>query len=158
LFYGFEYVFNRINSEAEVFNIETNSQSEAVTRYPNGSSWKSGAVYGSIKYKPNTKFVLQSGLRYNAVKSFANFNENNQFLNLPFNRAETSSGALTGTVGLTWQPSQPMQWKFNLSTAFRAPNIDDIGKVFDSEPGSVVVPNSNLKPEYAFKWRNTANL
>ena len=33
---------------------------------------------------------------------------------------------------------------------FRAPNIDDIGKVFDSEPGSVVVPNVHLKPEYAY--------
>ena len=29
-------------------------------------------------------------------------------------------------------------------------NIDDIGKVFDSEPGSVVVPNQNLNPEYAY--------
>ncbi len=43
-----------------------------------------------------------------------------------------------------------MQWKLNASSAFRAPNIDDIGKVFDSEPGSVVVPNDNLKPEYAY--------
>ena len=33
---------------------------------------------------------------------------------------------------------------------FRAPNIDDVGKIFDSEPGSVVVPNANLKPEYAY--------
>ncbi len=43
-----------------------------------------------------------------------------------------------------------IQWKLNASTAFRAPNIDDIGKVFDSEPGSVVVPNETLKPEYAY--------
>ncbi|HBO29564.1 MAG TPA: TonB-dependent receptor, partial [Leeuwenhoekiella sp.] len=39
--------------------------------------------------------------------------------------------------------------KLNLGTAFRAPNIDDIGKIFDSEPGSVVVPNPDLKAEYA---------
>ena len=42
-----------------------------------------------------------------------------------------------------------MQWKFNATTAFRAPNIDDVGKVYDSEPGSVTVPNDNLKPEYS---------
>ena len=47
-------------------------------------------------------------------------------------------------------PTEVINWKFNLSTAFRAPNIDDIGKVFDSEPGSVVVPNNDLKPEYAY--------
>jgi hemoglobin/transferrin/lactoferrin receptor protein len=38
----------------------------------------------------------------------------------------------------------------NLGTAFRSPNVDDLGKVFDSEPGSVVVPNPDLKPEYAY--------
>ena len=43
-----------------------------------------------------------------------------------------------------------MQITFNGSTGFRAPNIDDIGKIFDSEPGSVVVPNPDLEPEYAY--------
>ena len=37
-----------------------------------------------------------------------------------------------------------------MTTAFRAPNIDDIGKIFESEPGLVVVPNGKLKPEYAY--------
>ena len=27
--------------------------------------------------------------------------------------------------------------------------MDDIGKVFDSEPGNIIVPNENLKPEYS---------
>ena len=38
----------------------------------------------------------------------------------------------------------------NFGTAFRAPNVDDVGKVFDSKSGSVVVPNPDLKPEYAY--------
>ena len=38
----------------------------------------------------------------------------------------------------------------NVATAFRSPNVDDLGKVFDSEPGSVVVPNPDLKAEYAY--------
>lgn len=28
--------------------------------------------------------------------------------------------------------------------------MDDVGKIFDSEPGFVVVPNPNLKAEYAY--------
>jgi hemoglobin/transferrin/lactoferrin receptor protein len=36
-----------------------------------------------------------------------------------------------------------------VSTGFRSPNVDDIGKVFDSEPGAVVVPNPDLQAEYA---------
>ncbi|MEE2771911.1 MAG: TonB-dependent receptor, partial [Bacteroidota bacterium] len=37
-------------------------------------------------------------------------------------------------------------------------NIDDIGKIFDSEPGSVVVPNPDLKPEYAYNGEIGADL
>ena len=43
-----------------------------------------------------------------------------------------------------------MQINLNLSSGFRAPNLDDVAKVFDSSPGNVVVPNPGLKPEYAY--------
>ncbi|WP_372757382.1 TonB-dependent receptor plug domain-containing protein [Mariniflexile sp.] len=149
-FYGTEYVYNKVRSYGTEENISTNTTTSTVSRYPNGSSWQSAAAYTSIKYKPNVKFVFQSGLRFNYVTSFANFSENNQYLNLPFNTSKTEASALTGTAGLRWSPNPILQWKLNASSAFRAPNIDDVGKVFDSEPGSVVVPNNNLRPEYAY--------
>lgn len=149
-FYGLEYVYNKVMSHGKEENVSTNISLPSVSRYPNGASWQSAAIYSSIKYKPNSKFVFQSGLRFNHVVSKANFEENNVFLNLPFKSSENKAGALTGTAGIRWSPNRTIQWKFNASSAFRAPNIDDIGKVFDSEPGSVVVPNENLKPEYAY--------
>ncbi|GAL81197.1 TonB-dependent receptor [Algibacter lectus] len=149
-FYGFEYVYNKVTSSGEDENIDSNTLELTVSRYPNGATWQSTAVYSSIKYKPNTKFVFQSGLRFNHVVSKADFTENNVYLNLPFTVSNNEAGALTGTAGVSWTPNKMMQWKLNASSAFRAPNIDDIGKVFDSEPGSVVVPNDNLKPEYAY--------
>ena len=150
LFYGIEYVYNKIKSTGEQFNTDTNTSTPTVSRYPNGSNWQSMAAYASFKYKPNTKFVFQSGLRYNHIIANADFTENNEFLNLPYDSTNLDAGALTGTAGVSWMPSDMIQWKLNASTAFRAPNIDDIGKVFDSEPGSVVVPNPDLKPEYAY--------
>ena len=150
MFYGFEYIFNLVQSKGEEENINTGSIMPSVSRYPHNSNWQSIAAYSSIKYKPKSNFILQSGLRYNQVFSKANFRENNMYLNLPFEESLINSGALTGTAGLSWNPNKTIQWKFNLSTAFRAPNIDDVGKVFDSEPGSVVVPNDHLKPEYAY--------
>lgn len=149
-FYGGEYVFNQVTSTGKTQFIDTNTIQKALSRYPNGATWQSVAVYSSIKYKPQSNFVFQSGLRYNYVASKASFDENNVFLNLPFSNANNDSDALTGTAGISWAPNQTIQWKLNASSAFRAPNIDDIGKVFDSEPGSVVVPNNNLKPEYAY--------
>ena len=150
LFYGLEYVYNKVGSDAFQKNIETLEEEAIVTRYPNGSKWQSAAAYVNLKYKPIETFTLQSGLRYNSIILKSNFEENNTFLNLPFTEANTNFDALTGSLGFSWLPTEVINWKFNLSTAFRAPNIDDIGKVFDSEPGSVVVPNNDLKPEYAY--------
>ncbi len=150
LFYGFEYVYNKVMSHGKEENISNNTFSPSVSRYPNGASWNSAAVYSSIKYKPNNRFVFQSGLRFNHIVSKADFSENNTYLNLPFQSSENKAGSLTGTAGISWSPNQVLQWKLNASSAFRAPNIDDLGKVFDSEPGSVVVPNENLKPEHAY--------
>jgi len=149
-FYGFEYVYNKVRSHGKEENITNNTIFPTVSRYPNGASWQSAAIYSSIKYKPNPKFVFQSGLRFNHIISKANFKANNVYLNLPFESSENKAGAFTGTAGVSWSPNTILQWKLNASSAFRAPNIDDIGKVFDSEPGSVVVPNKNLKPEYAY--------
>lgn len=149
-FYGIEYIYNKVQSIGNVQNTQTNTTESAVSRYPNGATWQSLAAYTSVKYKPNTKFIFQSGLRFNHIISQADFTENNTFLNLPFNNSKNQAGALTGTAGISWSPNKTIQWKLNASSAFRAPNIDDIGKVFDSEPGSVVVPNKTLRPEYAY--------
>ncbi|WOD44898.1 TonB-dependent receptor plug domain-containing protein [Hwangdonia lutea] len=149
-FYGLEYVYNQVMSHGKEENINNGTSFPTVSRYPNGASWQSAAIYSSIKYKPNPKFVFQSGIRFNHIVSKANFKANNAYLNLPFESSENKAGAFTGTAGISWSPNNILQWKLNASSAFRAPNIDDIGKVFDSEPGSVVVPNENLKPEYAY--------
>ncbi len=150
LFYGTEIIYNYVGSEGVEENIDSGQENKTVSRYPDGSSWQSMAVYLSYKYNPNDAFTFQTGLRYNRIIAKSNFTENNQFLNLPFNEANINTGALTGTAGLNWNVNRSIAWKLNFSTAFRAPNIDDIGKVFDSEPGSVVVPNPDLKSERAY--------
>lgn len=148
LFYGFEYVLNTINSEGSFRNIDTSESGETASRYPDGSEWQSLAVYSSYQWKLTEDFSLQSGIRYNRILVDASFDDS--FYDFPFEKADISTGALTGSLGLNWRQNDFVGWRFGLSTAFRAPNIDDIGKIFDSEPGSVVVPNPGLKPEYAY--------
>jgi hemoglobin/transferrin/lactoferrin receptor protein len=150
VFYGMEYIYNRVGSEGKEENIADGTSQATATRYPDGSTWQSIAAYLSYKYKPNKKFTFQTGARYNHIIIKADLTENNTFYNFPFSDADLNTGALTGTAGLSWEVNKLMQWKLNATTAFRAPNIDDVGKVFDSEPGSVVVPNADLKPEYAY--------
>ncbi len=89
-----------------------------------------------------------AGLRYSHVWLSAQFDST--FYPFPFSDADLDNGALTGSMGLSWFPARNTQVTLNGSTGFRAPNIDDTGKIFDSEPGSVVVPNPDLEPEYAY--------
>jgi hemoglobin/transferrin/lactoferrin receptor protein len=148
--YGAEYIYNKVGSSGYKINIETNSSENIATRYPNNSRWQTLAAYLSHKYKLNSKLTVQSGIRYNYVTIDADLTENRAFYNLPFTTADLDTSALTGTLGFSWNPNPIFLWKLNLTTAFRAPNIDDIGKIFDPHEGVVVVPNGNLKPEYAY--------
>lgn len=148
LYYGGEYIYNRVGSRGSRLNIETQQEEEAPSRYPDGSSWQTLAGYVNAEYKAQPNLTLLSGLRYSHVWINAEFDTT--FYPFPFTTAMLDNGALTGSLGLSWFPNQSLQITLNGSTGFRAPNIDDIGKVFDSEPGSVVVPNPQLEPEYAY--------
>ena len=148
--YGTEYIYNKVGSKGCSESIFTGEVEAIATRYPNESKWQTMAAYLSYKYKPNTKLTIQSGIRYNYVIIDADISDNNVFYNLPFDTANLETSALTGTLGFSWIPNDVFMWKLNTSTAFRAPNIDDIGKIFDSQNGLVVVPNRDLKPEYAY--------
>ena len=156
LFYGVEYIFNKVYSEGKRTNTVTGISEPQASRYPDGSYWQSLAAYGSFLLKLSEEATIQSGLRYNHIILRADFNS--PFYDFPFSEAKVNTGTLTGNAGLSWQPNNVLGWKINLSTAFRAPNIDDIGKIFDSEPGAVVVPNPNLKPEHAFNAEVGATL
>ncbi|WP_425234876.1 TonB-dependent receptor plug domain-containing protein [Ulvibacterium sp.] len=148
LYYGAGYIFNKVNSDGSQRNIDTNTLSNAASRYPDGSTWQTAAGYINGEYKAKPNFTLLSGLRYSHVWVDAVFDKT--FYQFPFDTADLSTGALTGSLGFSWFPRANLQITWNGSTGFRAPNIDDVGKVFDSEPGSVVVPNPDLEPEYAY--------
>lgn len=148
LYYGGEYIYNKVHSEGSRENIESGSRESAASRYPDGASWQSLAGYINAEYKAKPNLTLLSGIRYSHVWINADFDPT--FYAFPFANTTLNNGALTGSLGLSWFPTQSLQFTLNGSTGFRAPNIDDIGKVFDSEPGSVVVPNPQLEPEYAY--------
>ncbi len=148
LYYGTEYIYNKVRSDGFDLNINTDEKTDAASRYPDGSTWQSLAGYVNGEYKAKPNFTIMSGLRYSHVWVDAVFDDT--FYDFPFETADLSTGALTGSIGFSWFPKANLQITLNGSTGFRAPNIDDVGKIFDSEPGSVVVPNPDLEPEYAY--------
>ena len=148
LYYGAEFIANYVGSDGHVKNISSNSIAQNASRYPDNSSWYSTALYINSTYESSKNLRFLSGLRYSHVWLDATFED--QFFDFPFKTARLNTGAFTGSFGLSWFATEGLQLSWNATTGFRAPNIDDIGKVFDSEPGAVVVPNPSLKPEYAY--------
>jgi hemoglobin/transferrin/lactoferrin receptor protein len=148
LFYGAEYVSNQVGSTARRVNIVDGTVSGVSTRYPNGSVWSSTAAYASLRYKLAAKWLLNASARYTYVYTYAPFDLT--YFDFPFTEASLKNGAVNGSLGLIYNPTSNWKIYSNLSTGFRAPNVDDIGKVFDSTPGTVVVPNANLEPEKAY--------
>jgi hemoglobin/transferrin/lactoferrin receptor protein len=57
-------------------------------------------------------------------------------------------------------PKESLRFTLSAATGFRAPNVDDVSKVFESVPGKVIVPNPNLRPEYSYnlEWGSEIKL
>ncbi|PKV63154.1 TonB-dependent receptor plug domain-containing protein [Pontibacter ramchanderi] len=148
LFYGLEAIYNKVASTGTDENNSTGDLVPGPSRYPNGADWSSYASFLTYRFKAGEKLTVLTGARYNHVLLHADFDK--RFYNLPFTSADINAGAVTGSAGLVYSAQPSWQLSSNLSTGFRSPNVDDIGKIFDSAPGLVVVPNPDLRPEYAY--------
>lgn len=149
LFYGAEWVRNDVRSVGISTDIETGIQEAVSPRYPDlGSVYSSMAIYASHKKKWKDRLVLSSGLRISNVSLLSKFGD--QFYSFPFDEIAINSTSLSGTLGLVFNPNDQLKLNAVLSTGFRSPNVDDAGKIFDSEPGHVVVPNEGLTPEQTY--------
>lgn len=147
IFYGFEYVLNDVNSTGINENIIDDISQDGPARYPQ-ATWQSIGIYLNDQYKISEKTLFQVGMRYNQFVLKADFDTT--FYPFPFTEANLNNGSLTGSTGIVFRPTEKWVISSNLATAFRSPNVDDVGKVFDSEPGSVVIPNPDLEAEYAY--------
>ncbi|MFC2103784.1 TonB-dependent receptor [Bacteroidota bacterium] len=150
LYYGIEAVYNSVNSNAHVKDVTTGTKTLEQTRYPDGiNNYITLAAYGSYKKNFGEKITTVAGVRANYVKLYSSV-EDTLLFDLPFNEISLSNGAVNGSLGLVYRPSKKWQINLNLSSGFHAPNIDDMAKVFDPEQGTIIVPNDNLSPEYAY--------
>ena len=148
--YGLEFTHNNVGSVANNTNIVSNVVTPASTRYPDGGSEMSTfAGYLTHSWEISEKAILSEGIRFSQTSLDASFKDTT-FFPFPFKSATQSNKAVNGNIGIVLMPENNVRFNILASTGFRAPNIDDLTKIFDSSPGKVVVPNPELKPEYAY--------
>ncbi len=145
--YGVEYYFNDVTSTAYSEDINTGVQSALDTRYASGGASMTGAAaYVTALHKLNNEIAINAGLRYSRVSLNASFIDTT-FFKFPFSDVNQSNGNLNGSVGLVLTPNKNWRITALASTGFRAANVDDLAKVFESNSGTLIVPNNELEPE-----------
>jgi len=150
---GADAQLNDVKSSASRTNLNTGAIGKLNSRYPDGKNKMNNfGIYAQHIYKfNNKKLVLNDGLRLQAISLTSNVLDNS-FLNLPDTAVKQTNLAITGNAGLIITPQKNTIIRVSFSSGFRAPNIDDLSKIFESSTAvrQVVVPNANLKPEYTY--------
>ena len=157
LSYGFEFAYNDVtsNSYGKTLNIsngEINGFSnnfKVQSRYPDGgSNYMSSAVYVDYRQDINSKSTLNSGIRFTNTNLNATWIDET-FIKLSDNDISANNSAVTATIGYVFRPNKNWQINSVISSGFRSPNIDDVGRVREKS-GNVTVPNIDVKPEFAY--------
>ncbi len=147
--FGLDAQYNTLSSTAERKNILLDTTSNWETRYPKGANnVTTFAFFLSEKWNITDKLTVVDGFRlgYNSLRStIADFS----FYPVPFSEIKQNNLVYSGSVGVLINPSEKCKFSVNLSTGFRTPNVDDLAKIFESNPDKkqVIVPNEKLKPE-----------
>ncbi len=144
--YGLDFVYDDLKSSAFVTNIATGVEGILDSRYPNGkNNTFSGEGFAYLNHNFNAKSSYNVSLRagYKTLKSEIIYNP----LNLPYTEINQKNFTYSGAIGFVNNPSSNVKIAFNLASAYRVPNIDDLSKIFESTNGKLIVPNSDLKPE-----------
>jgi len=149
--YGIEVTSNDVVSTATYLDIKKDSSYKALgeTRYADGgNTMQTIGAYVSHAWEVSDKFVITDGLRFTHNNLKSTFTDTTLF-KFPFKTAQQTNQALTGSLGFVWKEIDNYKVSFLMNTGFRTPNIDDMSKVFESGGGVLIVPNAEIKPEYA---------
>jgi hemoglobin/transferrin/lactoferrin receptor protein len=147
--YNYSKAYDRILEVSDNKVIGLGQKSAIPTRYPSdGSSYTSFASYINWSWNMSEFFTFNIGTRLTFTGIKASWNDIIS-VNPQLSKIDLNSRALTTTVSMKLRPSKKVQISTVLSSGFRNPNIDDIGKIRENN-GLLVVPNTFLKPEYAY--------
>lgn len=146
LVYGADFYYDDLQSKGIRKNTLTGTETITDSRYPDGKNNSIRAetfIYYNHEINPLT--TLNSSFRggFSQLNSVVKTN----FFNLPYSTVKQSNFIYSGSFGVVHNPINNVKMVFNLASAFRVPNIDDLAKIFESVPGRVIVPNQNIKPE-----------
>jgi len=157
LAYGFEFTHNELQSIGFSQNlvVEGNDVVDLVnymlipSRYPSKSGfYTTMAAYIDYKLNLDQKNTINAGARITNTRLKAAWNEQ-ALIDARLGKTTNRSNALNLSLVYVFRPNDLWELRSVLASGFRAPNIDDMGKIREKQ-GKLTVPNPFLKPEYAY--------
>jgi hemoglobin/transferrin/lactoferrin receptor protein len=154
LTFGTDGQLNSLQSTATRTNIRTGAVSKLDTRYPDGDNTMNNfSLYAQHTYKMmEGKLVLNEGIRFQTSRLKSTLVDTALLFKLPFTSINQQLNSVTGNIGLVYLPTNATKLSLVISSGFRAPNIDDLAKIFESSTSArqLVVPNADIKPEKTY--------
>ena len=146
--FGLDGQYNTLKSTAEKENIKTGATDKLSTRYPDGDNTMLNAgLFFSHTWSVGEKSYITDGFRIGYSSLHSTLVDTATLFHLPFTIANQDNVVYSGNIGYVHNPSDNLKLSALISTGFRVPNVDDLSKIFESAPGTVIVPNADLKPE-----------
>lgn len=145
--FGLDIQHNTLKSSATVENILDGTSKALDTRYPDGvNTMFNAAIFATHTYKISNKLILNDGIRL-GISNLHSTIIDTTFRKLPYSDILQKTPVYSGNIGIVNNVSDKLRIALFTNTGFRVPNVDDLSKIFESAPGLLIVPNTNLKPE-----------
>lgn len=140
LTYGAELYLDEVSSARTSRNIDTGETSVATSRFPDGATMDSFALYLNDEYQVTNRTAVTSGARFSVFRT-----------ELP--AADRGVGAdvdledLTANIGVSFLATDRMHLTANIGRGFRPPNIFDLGTLGERPGNRFNEPNPDLDAE-----------
>ncbi len=145
LVWGAEYYTDEVDSRRFRQLEDEDSRTEARSRFPDGSSMDSSAVYFSGEWLNTDKLNLNAGLRYSWFDISLPANENYEDVRL-------KPSALTGDIHAVYALNPGFKLVANLGHGFRPPNIFDLSALGPRPGNRFNIANTDLDPETVWSY------
>ena len=145
LVWGAEYYTDAVNSSRFVQLEDSTSQIEVRSRFPDGSSMDSAAIYLSGEWLSTENFDLNAGLRYSWFDISLPADENHDEVSL-------KPADLTGDIHAIYALNPELKLVANFGRGFRPPNIFDLATLGPRPGNRFNVANTDLDPETVWSY------
>ncbi len=152
---GVEVFSDRVNSERTDLNITLPNEIPQIKRglYPDDARYLNAAVY-SLHHLTLNRFNIEAGARYHAYQIRIN--------DADLGKVNVKPDALVFQSAVSYALTDKLRVYGNLSSGYRAPNIDDMGTLgvvdFRYEvPAYDLRPESSLTKEIGVKWTDRSH-